>query len=89
MRKLVTIVAGFLLMGSAVNAQQVTGTVKDDQGKVLDKATVSLLNAKDSSVAKLGVTGSNGKFSIGTSKPGELLNKYITYRICYKIFKNI
>lgn len=90
MRKLVTIVAGFLLMGSAVNAQQVTGTVKDDQGKVLDKATVSLLNAKDSSVAKLGVTGSNGKFSIGTSNPGSYLisTSHIGYAIKYsKVFE--
>src|SRR4029078_13613847 len=33
--------------------QQITGTVKDQQGKPVSGSTVSLLNAKDSSVVKL------------------------------------
>jgi hypothetical protein len=47
MRKLAMIFAAFLLLGTASKAQQVSGTIKDDQGKGVDKATISLLNAKD------------------------------------------
>jgi hypothetical protein len=45
MRKLVLFFAGFVLMASFVQAQQITGVIKDQQGKGLDKSTVSLLNA--------------------------------------------
>ena len=48
MRKLVSIFAGIVMMGAAAKAQQVTGVVKDEQGKGLEKSTVSLLNSKDS-----------------------------------------
>src|SRR5262245_21595091 len=73
MRKLVSFIAGMTLMVSASQAQQVTGTVKDQQGKGLEKSTVSLLNAKDSSVVKLAVTSDNGKFSVNTSRTGKYL----------------
>jgi len=63
MRKLATFFAGFLLLGTLSQAQKITGFVKDQQGKALDKTTVSLLRAKDSSVVKLAVTGSNGQYS--------------------------
>ncbi len=85
MRKLVSIVAVFLLLGQAVNAQQVTGTIKDDQGKGVEKATVSLLNAKDSSVAKLGVSANNGKFALVAGKPGSYLvsSSFVGYATKY------
>ena len=70
------ILSGFVMLifsGSALLAQQITGAVKNDEGKNLEKVTISLLNAKDSSVAKLGVTGKDGKFSISTSKNGQYL----------------
>jgi iron complex outermembrane recepter protein len=70
------ILSGFVMLifsGSALLAQQVTGSVKNDEGKSLEKVSVSLLNAKDSSIAKLGVTGKDGKFSISTSKSGQYL----------------
>ena len=73
MRKLVSIFTGVLLIGTVAQAQQVTGTVKDQQGKGLEKSTISLLNAKDSSVAKLGVSGSEGRFTISTTKAGKYL----------------
>ncbi len=55
-----------------VLAQKVIGNVKDDQGKGLSKATVSLLNAADSSVAKLGVTNTEGNYAI-PAKAGKFL----------------
>lgn len=63
MRKLF-IVAMTVLFSQIVSAQKISGVVKDQQGKALDKTTVSLLNAKDSSVARLAVTDGNGKFSV-------------------------
>lgn len=73
MRKLVTVLTGFILMATASTAQQITGTVKDDQGKALDKSTVSLLNAKDSSVVKLAVTKNDGGFALTAPKAGSYL----------------
>jgi iron complex outermembrane receptor protein len=67
---------GFVMMaisGSALLAQQVTGVVKNDDGKAVEKATVSLLRAKDSSVAKLGVTSKDGKYTITGASEGRYL----------------
>jgi hypothetical protein len=72
MRKLASLFAGFALLAGVTNAQQVTGVIKDQQGKGLEKSTVSLLNARDSSVVKLSVTSDNGRFSIN-SQPGRFL----------------
>ena len=85
MRKLVSIFAGFMLMAAGVQAQQITGVVKDLQGKGLEKSTVSLLNAKDSSVVKLGVTGDSGKFSISAGKDGQYLvsGSHVGYATVY------
>jgi hypothetical protein len=55
----ITIMTSQLLM-----AQKITGMVKDQLGKSLDKGTISLLRAADSSVIKLGVTDAQGKFSL-------------------------
>lgn len=73
MRKLVSFSAFFLVLVNMAVAQQVTGVVKDQQGKGLAKATISLLKAKDSSVVKLVVTGENGLFSVTTGQPGNYL----------------
>jgi iron complex outermembrane recepter protein len=64
MRKLFTLFLVTFLAISASYAQKVSGFVKDAQGKGLDKSTVSLLNAKDSSTMKLSVTDNSGKFSL-------------------------
>jgi iron complex outermembrane recepter protein len=72
MRKLFTLFVAAILCGFTVSAQKVSGKVKDPQGKALDKTTVSLLRAKDSSVVKLSVTDNEGKFSF-QSEPGQYL----------------
>jgi hypothetical protein len=59
-----------MLMGSAVQGQQVSGLVKDPQGKGLEKSTVSLLKAKDSSIVKLVVTSDNGRYTVNASQSG-------------------
>lgn len=63
MRKLVILSLIMTLFSAAVAAQKVSGVVKDQQGKGLDNTTVSLLRAKDSSVAKFSVTDNDGKYS--------------------------
>jgi iron complex outermembrane recepter protein len=72
MRKLLMILLTTGLFTSAVQAQKISGIVKDDQGKVLDKTTVSLLRAKDSSSVKLAVTDSKGLYTFN-SEPGKFL----------------
>ena len=85
MRKLVTIFTSLLLMASSIKAQQITGTVKDEKGKGLEKATVSLLKAKDSSVVKLVATGDNGVYSFNTIQTGRYLVNisYVGYAQTY------
>ncbi len=63
MRKLFTFLLSAVILSSAVSAQTISGIVKDQQGKAVDKTTVSLLRSKDSSVVKLSVTDNDGKFA--------------------------
>ncbi|MBN8784455.1 MAG: TonB-dependent receptor [Terrimonas ferruginea] len=62
-----------VLLTVAANAQQISGTVKDQSGKGVDKTTVSLLRAKDSSVAKLSVTDNEGRYSFTQTEAGSYL----------------
>ena len=72
MRKtIINLIAALFVLTSA-QAQRVTGTIKDQQGKGLEKSTVSLLRAKDSFVLKLAVTNDDGKFDL-TANPGNYL----------------
>jgi iron complex outermembrane recepter protein len=90
MRKILSLFVSLSLMAFSSQAQQVTGTVKDQQGKALEKSTVSLLNARDSSVIKLGVTSDNGRFSINASAPGSYLVSvsHVNYVTSYsKVFE--
>jgi hypothetical protein len=52
-----------MILSSAVSAQKISGTITDQQGNGLDKTSVSLLNAKDSSLVKLSTTDNAGNFS--------------------------
>jgi hypothetical protein len=74
MRKMNFLLIASFFLGFAVQAQTVTGVVKDQQGKGLEKSTVSLLRAKDSSVVKLAITSDDGKFSLTAPDGSYLLN---------------
>lgn len=63
MRKLFALLLIVITFSSAVSAQKISGVVKDQAGKGLEKTTVSLLRAKDSSVVKLSVSDQDGRFS--------------------------
>jgi len=51
-------------------AQKVTGIAKDEQGRVLSSANVTLQNAGDSSIAKIAATSSAGRYEFSGIKPG-------------------
>jgi hypothetical protein len=65
-----------------VSAQKVTGVIKDDQGKALSGASVTLNRAKDSSIAKMGVTNSSGRYDFISVKPGKYFvsSSYVSYK---------
>ncbi|MBN9296767.1 MAG: TonB-dependent receptor [Filimonas sp.] len=73
MRKIVTLVILLLCCAWTVNAQQVSGLVNDADAKPVANATVSLLNVKDSSVAKYNVTDKEGHFIFKTVKAGKYI----------------
>ncbi len=72
MRKL-HLLAVALLASLAPFAQNITGIIKDDGGKPVNGATVSLLLPKDSSVIKLAVTKEDGRFRFSDFKKGDYL----------------
>jgi hypothetical protein len=72
MRRLALLTVTCFLVVAAF-AQQVSGNVKDQQGKALSNSTVSLLNAKDSSVVKLAASNNNGSYSFNGIKPGNYI----------------
>lgn len=88
MRKLAVLIVS-LSMVAAAQAQKISGIVKDEKGKGLEKTTVSLLRAKDSSVIKLAVTNNDGFFSFQSAAGNYLLStSHIGYTNSYsKVFE--
>jgi iron complex outermembrane receptor protein len=77
-RLLVMAVLGLAIttQGFAQSRTTVSGSVKDNSGKALQSVTVSLLQAKDSSLVKADVTDGEGKFQIVSAKSGKFLLSY-------------
>lgn len=50
------------LVQTTANAQKISGTVKDTEGKPLNGATVTLLKAADSAIVKLNASDKNGNY---------------------------
>ena len=72
MRKFGLFLISFLAVAPAF-AQQISGNVKDQESKALAGSTISLLNAKDSSVVKLALSNNDGRFSFSEIKAGHYL----------------
>jgi iron complex outermembrane receptor protein len=70
MKKLILIALPLLFCAAITKAQQVTGSVKDDQGKALTGATVALKKVKDSALVKLAATNAGGQYSFITINAG-------------------
>ncbi|HEX5651473.1 MAG TPA: TonB-dependent receptor [Chitinophagaceae bacterium] len=68
MRKILPLLLAGIFSVAAVQAQKVSGIVKDANGKAIEKSTVALLRAKDSSVIKLGVTGDKGVYTFNVGE---------------------
>jgi len=60
MRKFLLLISLFIVISSG--AQQVSGTVKDEQGKPLDGVSVMLKRTKDSSIVKISLSNAAGKY---------------------------
>src|ERR1700737_2485537 len=58
------------LSGIAIQAQQITGIIQDEQGKSLAAASVALKKNKDSSIVKLGISNSAGKYEFNNIPSG-------------------
>ncbi len=63
MKKLILLALPLLFCAAIAKAQQITGNVKDDQGKALSGATVALKKVKDSGLVKLAATNTSGQYS--------------------------
>ena len=70
MRKYYLLFIGLAMISSAAMAQTISGIIKDEQGKALSGASVALKKLKDSSIAKLAVTNSSGRYEFPSIQPG-------------------
>ncbi len=75
MRKMFSLLLGGSLFISAAQGQKISGSVADDQGKGLEKTTVSLLKAKDSAAVKFGATDRSGSYTFITNIVGSYIVK--------------
>jgi hypothetical protein len=85
MRKIMLLLTGFVLLAFSSIAQSIKGTVKDSDGKTIANASVSLLNAKDSSVIKLAVTNTTGQYEFKNIKDGRYIANvaFVGYAAAY------
>lgn len=68
------LLASISLCSFAQNAGKISGTVKDGGNqKIIDAASVSLLNAKDSSLVKVSIVDKEGNFAFENLKEGNYL----------------
>jgi iron complex outermembrane receptor protein len=77
---LLLFISALLLCSEHISAQQavpskITGTLQTEQGKPLDYATVSLLQAKDSAIVKGTLSSESGIYIFANIKPGSYVVK--------------
>lgn len=85
-----TIIA--VLFCSFANAQtstKILGTVQDGQGKGINAVSVSLLKAKDSSLAKMAVTDKSGQYEFVNVKEGKYFLAFSSVGFAKQISKAI
>jgi len=68
MRNFLLLISLFIAISSG--AQQVSGTVKDEQGKPLDGVSVMLKKTKDSSIVKISLSNAAGKYEYASIADG-------------------
>jgi hypothetical protein len=73
-----------LLGMAALNAQEITGSVKDADGRSISGATISLLKAEDSSLVKLNLSKEGGFSFSGIANSSYLVNvSYVGHQTAY------
>ncbi len=73
MKKFVPMLTLLLMSAYSAFAQNLSGTVKDSEGKNISNANVMLLNAKDSAVVKLNVTDKEGRYTFKSVNNGSYI----------------
>ena len=68
-----TVFALLAVLPLAIQAQTLKGVVEDQNGKTVDKASVTLLRAKDSTEIRGTATGADGVYQFGQVSPGRYL----------------
>src|SRR5688572_21012365 len=71
MKKLILVMLPAILCAASIQAQKISGNVKDEQGKALNGATISLKKVTDSALVKLGATNSNGQYAFSDIANGK------------------
>ena len=71
MKKTILMTLSVILCAAALQAQKITGNVKDEQGKALSGATISLKKTTDSAVVKLQTSNSNGQYAFSDIAGGK------------------
>jgi hypothetical protein len=85
MKKLILVTLPLLFCAAVLNAQQIQGSVKDEQGKTLSGVTVTLKKVKDSAVVKLAATDATGHYSFTSINAG---NYFVTTSFIGYVAKN-
>ena len=72
----------FIMAGFTASSQKVTGFVKDEQGKNLSGANITLQRAQDSGIVKIAATNSGGRYEFINIKPGTyfIATSFVSYR---------
>lgn len=70
MKSFLAWVLAMCIFTSSALSQQVSGVVKDEQGKTLSGASVALKKVKDSAIVKLAATNASGKYEFSNVQPG-------------------
>lgn len=66
----------FASTGFPQNSTSVKGTIQDKSGKPIEAATVTILQAKDSSLYKAAVSNKGGEYAFEKIKPGKYFIKF-------------
>ena len=75
MKQTFLLTAGLLLAALHLNAQKISGLVKQPDGKVAEFATVTLHQAKDSTLVKGAITGTDGTYEMSGAAAGRYFLK--------------
>ena len=74
MKPILAILATLIsLVSFAQNSGKIIGTVQDGSSKTIESASITLLQARDSSVVKIAVADKSGKYSFEGIQPGQYL----------------